>query len=62
MLLCSVQMTFMSCLSVRRRRIPPLAPPEVSYFPCLGVFEFFFTRFEGLKAKDVTLVQFVKTQ
>uniref|UniRef100_A0A3Q3XC30 Uncharacterized protein n=1 Tax=Mola mola TaxID=94237 RepID=A0A3Q3XC30_MOLML len=39
-----------------------VALPEVSYFPCLGFFKFFLTRFEGLRAENVTSVQFVKAQ
>ena len=37
----------------------PVVLAEVSYFPCLYVF---LTGFEGLRAEDVTSVQFVKAQ
>ena len=55
MLLCSVQVTFIARLCVLGRRIPPPSP-------CLGFFKFFLTWFEGLRAEDVTSLQFVKAQ
>ena len=60
MFLCSVQVTSTAYLSFLGRNIPLLVVlPEVCYFV---IFRVFFIWFKGLRADDVTSVQFMKAQ
>ena len=47
---------------LRKKDLSSVGLLEISYFPYLGFFEIFVTRFEHLRAEGVTSVQFVNVQ